>query len=50
MSLHQWMALAVGLLLLAFLYFTFMQGMKVKPRAGNPFGGLPPGGAAGAGS
>jgi hypothetical protein len=36
MSLQQWIGLGVGRLLLAFLWFTFNQGMKVKPREGSP--------------
>jgi hypothetical protein len=31
MSLHQWLGVGAGVLLIGFIVFAFRQGMKVKP-------------------
>jgi hypothetical protein len=47
MSTPQWIALGALFVLFVFVIFTFEQGIKVKPRKGNPWGGLPAGGGVG---
>jgi cbb3-type cytochrome oxidase subunit 3 len=36
MTADQWMGIAVGLVLLAFIAFAFLKGDKVKPSGRNP--------------
>ena len=36
MTLHQWFGIALGLLLVGFIFFAFRQGEKVKPSGRNP--------------
>ena len=36
MTLHQWFGIALGLLLVGFIFFAFRQGEKVKPSGGTP--------------
>jgi hypothetical protein len=36
MTLHQWLGIAVGLLLAGFIGFAFRQGEKVKPSGRDP--------------
>jgi hypothetical protein len=31
MTLHQWLGIALGLLVVGFIFFAFRQGEKVKP-------------------
>ena len=31
MSLHQWLGVGAGIVLIAFIWFAFRQGMKVTP-------------------
>jgi hypothetical protein len=47
MTLHQWLGIAIFLLLAGFFVFAFRQGEKVRPSGRNPDDGLanipPPG-------
>ena len=43
MSLTQWIGIGAGALVIAFMAFAFLQGMKVKPEDRDGRGGLPPG-------
>jgi cbb3-type cytochrome oxidase subunit 3 len=36
MTLHQWFGIALGLLLVGFIFFAFRQSEKVKPSGRNP--------------
>jgi hypothetical protein len=40
MTLHQWLGIAIGLLLVGFIFFAFRQGEKVKPSGRDPNKGL----------
>jgi cbb3-type cytochrome oxidase subunit 3 len=37
MTLHQWLGIVLGLLLVGFIFFAFRQGEKVKPSGRNPY-------------
>jgi ammonia channel protein AmtB len=45
MTSMQWIGVAIIVLILAFGWFAFRQGTKVKPEDRNSRGGLPPGAA-----
>ena len=36
MTWHQWLGIALGLLLVGFIFFAFRQGEKVKPSGRDP--------------
>jgi hypothetical protein len=40
MTLHQWLGIALGLVLVAFIFFAFRQGEKVRPSGRDPNAGL----------
>ncbi len=40
MTLHQWLGIALGLLLVGFVFFAFRQGEKVRPSGRDPDPGI----------
>jgi hypothetical protein len=40
MTWHQWLGIALGLLLVGFIFFAFRQGERVKPSGRDPNAGL----------
>jgi cbb3-type cytochrome oxidase subunit 3 len=44
MTLHQWIGVTIGLLLVGFIFFAFRQGEKVKRAGGSDAGVISDGG------
>jgi hypothetical protein len=40
MTLHHWLGIALGLLLVGFIFFAFRQGEKVRPSGRDPNAGI----------